>query len=746
MMNEIDKDSRPECAKCPLRDRPFVGGWGDEGGGVMCIGEAPGEDEAKHGRPFIGKSGQFLSELIKSMGFSRANTYDTNVVKCHPPGNRKPTKKMIDCCRSILVQEIKDQKPEIIITLGGIAFHQFLPYSISGYHGTRIETAEGFTLIPMFHPAYALHKPAQKKVIEDDFKQTMKKPPLGHISGEYTLGTDSLILSTSRQAIDTETEGLDRDSPLIGAGFGNEGYTAYLEADDALAYLQYNPPDVAIMHNAKFDLQVFARNGIPLDQWKQIDDPMVLAYCMNRSNLGLKDLAVQELNLMMPRYEDVCPAKGTLRDVPVEDVAQYCGSDCDGTWRLFDALWDKATPRERNLYEKVDRPATLPITAMEMEGMRLDLDFLGQERERILQEMGEITNETESRWGLNDTIMRSPKQLGNFIHDELGIKLKKRTKATGQFQTDAGVLYPLADQHPAISIILKWKELEKLRGTYIEGIIKRQVDGILHTTFNQCRTASGRLSSSNPNLQVLPHAGGLRTMILAKEGNSLLSFDLSQIELHIVAHVSQDKRMLEMFAAGDVDIHDATSDLIFGDHEYEHRWIAKQANYAITYGGSYQALLGGRFIRFSANVITQELAEFVFNRYFELFPGVGQWLEITKANINKYGYVDTLYGRRRYFPKTNNPTIIRDNEREGINHIPQGTCADIVRMQMAAVLPIWTPMLQVHDELVFDVPDGKVEELIPRLRHAMINIDVPFSIKVDCAVGKNFGELREYNA
>ena len=387
---------------------------------------------------------------------------------------------------------------------------------------------------------------------------------------------------------------------------------------------------------------------------------------------------------------------------------------------------------------------------MERNGVALDLDLLRQMSHRLgkqtLKLEAEIYNSVGHQFNIN-----SPRQLGAVLFQELNLPPARKTKSG--YSTGAAILEELRGVHPVIELILEYRQLTKLKSTYIDAlpVLMNSKIGRVHTSFNQTRTATGRLSSSEPNLQNIPVRGELgkeiRRAFIAPPGSSLLAGDYSQIDLRVLAHLSQDKGLLSTFHR-DEDIHAATAARLFGvatsQVTPDMRRLAKTVNFGVIYGMSNYGLE-------QATKLSREEATRFITSYFDQHPDVKQYLEATKQQVRDKGYVQTLLGRRRYIPEINasNRQLREAAERMAINMPVQGTSADIIKV---AMINLYREMqkrqleskmlLQVHDELIFEVPHDELEEmrqLVPEIMSTALKLRVP--VKVDIKTGHNWGEM-----
>lgn len=523
-----------------------------------------------------------------------------------------------------------------------------------------------------------------------------------------------------------------------------------------------NPAIPKIGHNAKFDYAILQQAGLTvtpigfdtmLGEW--LTDPA-------SKHLGLKDLARHRLGVEMTPIENLI-GKGrnqiTLAQVPLEEAAAYGAADADMTLRL-------ATPLQRELQEKQLEQllqlelALIPVLAdMEREGILLDLDFFRQMSGELTRALAELEKQIHTLAGRPFNINSTP-QLSDVLFAELGLPREGVSKvSSGHYSTAAGVLESLrgADTTGIIDAILAYRELGKLRSTYVDALptMVNPVTGRVHTDFNQTGAVTGRIASSNPNLQNIPIrteiGRAIRRGFIARPGWVFVAADYSQVELRILAHVSQDAALIDAFLK-DQDIHRTTAAAVYRipveQVTFEQRRFAKAVNFGLMYGM-------GAFRLSRDSELTLAESENYIKEYFERFPGVRAYLDQTKEVARQRGYVETLLGRRRYFPifgvgdSARNAQAFARAEREAINHPIQGTAADIIKMAMVQLHQLLAAeyqarlVLQVHDELLVEAPEAEAEavrQLMQRVMSSAFVLRVP--LKVDTAIGRNWLELK----
>ena len=506
-----------------------------------------------------------------------------------------------------------------------------------------------------------------------------------------------------------------------------------------------------ITHHGKYEYQVLKRYNITLQG--MAFDTLLAAYLLYPGQaLGLKELVSEHLGVEMTRFDDLVAKGGSLGDVAINDVVAYAGADADFTLQLkqrFEPLL-----KEKglwSLFQDIEMPTQVLLAKMEREGVCIDQEYLKEielQFDKKLEKIKEkIYAEAERPFNLN-----SPQQLAAFLYDELGLPVLKKTK-TGR-STDASVLEKLKEAHSCIADLLIYRSLEKLQGTYVKALpaLLHPSDQRLHTSFNQSVVITGRLSSSSPNLQNIPIRSEegqkiRRAFIPSRPENKILSLDYSQIELRILAHLSQDQVMIKAFQNGQ-DIHQETAAMVFGCAvdavSKEQRYQAKAVNFGIIYGVSAFSLsqqLG----------ISNKDAKQIIEDYYQQFPTIKQFMDETIAQAREDGFVRTDFGRYRPLPDIKASQVQRRNfaERTAVNTRIQGTAADVMKLAMIRVDDLLSEggfksalIIQVHDELVLDVDAAEIEVLPDKIKTCMqevVDYDVP--LDVDAVLGDNWQEI-----
>lgn len=582
------------------------------------------------------------------------------------------------------------------------------------------------------------------------------------------------ISQASLFCFDTETTSLDPlTAKIVGMSFSVEAGSAaylplrhdYFDAPDQLDFaatlakvkpILENPDIKKVGQNLKYDQHVLANHDIALNGIAH--DTLLESYVFesHRSH-GMDDLAMRHLNVKTITFEDVA-GKGAkqvcFNQVTVETAAEYAAEDADITMQLHQVLYPQIAAnlsgdaKLEYIYSQIELPVSNILFTIERNGVLIDSHMLNRQSNEIGMKLVALEDQAYELAGQRFNL-GSPKQLQEILFGKLGIKPTKKTPS-GTPSTDEDVLQELALDHPLPKVLLEYRGLAKLKSTYTDKL-PRMINaetGRVHTCYNQAVAITGRLASSEPNLQNIPvrtqEGRRIREAFIAPEGSHIVSADYSQIELRIMAHLSQDEGMLYAFANNE-DIHRATAAEIFGVEriavDNEQRRYAKVINFGLIYGMSAFGLAQNLNIERSA-------AASYIERYFARYPGVRQYMQNTRELARQQGYVETYFGRRLWVPEINSPNGMRraGAERAAINAPMQGTAADLIKLAMIAV-DKWLKeenlqtklIMQVHDELVLEVPDAELELIkttLPQLMQNVAKLDVPLLTEV--GVGNNW--------
>lgn len=563
----------------------------------------------------------------------------------------------------------------------------------------------------------------------------------------------------------TETTGLDPFTiKMLGTSFSfAEGEAYYLDhrkfSASSLSELKKifeNEKIKKYGHDLKYDAEVLHKNGVELAG--VAFDTMIAAYLLNPGarTYDLDNLVKAKLKEKITPIEKLVGEgrkKTALEDVPVEEFSAYSGERAEATWRLVESL--RAELEENNfvkLFQEIEMPLLPVLAKMEIDGVKINTGLLKKYSTKAKNDLEKISEKiykvAKTRFNID-----SPIQLREILFDKLKISTAGISRGKTGISTAAGELEKIKGAHPIVNPIMDYRELAKLQSTYFEALPKMvdPTNGRIHTSFNQAITATGRLSSSNPNLQNIPvrsEAGQvIREAFIAPKGFKILAADYAHIELRIIASLANDEAMIAAFRSG-ADIHRQTASQIWGipleKVTPEIRQAAKTINFGVTYG------MGTRGLAEGAGITFEEAKNFIA-KYFTVYEGVRNFLDETREAAREQGYVETLFGRRRYLPEIYSPVpmIRSEAERMAINMPIQGTAADLMKLAMIKIadgLPKISPdskmILQVHDELVFEVPEKEIKKVARFVKKSMeeiIKLKVPIIAAVE--YGNNWGKM-----
>ncbi len=571
-------------------------------------------------------------------------------------------------------------------------------------------------------------------------------------------------------AFDLETTGLEFfNSKIVGLSisFSDSGYyIPFMFPEDELKKPEFTFEDFRVMyseifmdenikktgHNLKFDTLHMMYHGIQVNGIS--DDTMIISYLLypNRRAHKLKELSSEFLDYDQTGFDELTgrgKGKKSIADIGIEKTGHYCIDDSAVTLMLKEKLYKKLNEKElKSLYNDVEIPLSKVLTTIEFNGVKLDLDYLRSSSEFLSGEIAALEKELHKAAGY-DINLNSSQQLGVFLFEKMGLPTAKKTRKTGAYSTDIEVLHELRG-YPIVKSIIDYRSLTKLNSTFVEGILETVDDSErVHTSYNQTVAATGRLSSSNPNLQNIPvgETGGVsvRRGFIADEGNILLAADYSQVELRVMAHFSEDENLIDAFK-NKFDIHQYTADRVFGKDlfltDHERRKRAKIINFSVLYGSGPFSLSRELGVTYS------EAKEFI-DMYFEKYSGVRKFIDDVIAGCEDQLSVKTILGRTRTIPeiKSENKNVRDNGRRMAINTVIQGSAADIIKVAMINIdkklHKIKSRMvMQVHDELIFELPPDEEETLRTLVRDEMensIKLKVPLTVSIK--TGKNWEEM-----
>ncbi|MFP1830328.1 DNA polymerase I [Lonsdalea quercina] len=639
----------------------------------------------------------------------------------------------------------------------------------------QVELESGAWLSGKKSPVAAKSKPAVEEKSAPAVESALSQEGYVTILDEKTLETwINRLKSADVFAFDTETDSLDTLSAnLVGVSFSDKpGEAAYLplghdyldapaqmtceRALELLKPLLEDPAVLKVGQNLKYDRGVLARYNIELQG--MAFDTMLESYVLDSvgGRHDMDSMASRYLQHKTISFEEIA-GKGknqlTFNQIPLEQAAVYAAEDADVTLHLHQKLWEKLEkePELRNVFDNIDMPLVPILSRMERNGVLIDAGILAEHSKELTTRLAELEVEVHELAG-EPFNLSSTKQLQHILYEKLQLPVRKKTPK-GAPSTNEEVLAELALDYPLPKLILEYRGLAKLKSTYTDKLplMINPLTGRVHTSYHQAVTATGRLSSSDPNLQNIPvrneEGRRIRQAFIAREGYSIVAADYSQIELRIMAHLSRDAGLLRAFSEG-LDIHRATAAEVFGSPldkvTSEQRRSAKAINFGLIYGMSAFGLSR------QLNIPRNESQKYM-NLYFERYPGVQEYMERTREQAAEHGYVSTLDGRRLYLPEINarNAMSRKAAERAAINAPMQGTAADIIKKAMIAIdgwlqqqdEPLVTMIMQVHDELVFEVHDSVLEQSKAKIKALMegcMTLNVP--LRVDVGTGINWDQ------
>ena len=562
-------------------------------------------------------------------------------------------------------------------------------------------------------------------------------------------------------AFDTETTSLDaRVAKIVGFSFCFDEDEAYyvpiahnylgvgdqLQMEDAKEALEFLFRHKIIGQNLKYDFKILKYN-FGFKNLKAHGDTMIISWLLDSSlSAGLDNMAKRYFGYDMIKFKDVVKKGENFATVELVEATKYASEDAWMSLKLYNFFQDKLDEGLKKVAKEVEYPFINTLIDMEDIGIKVDLEFLQSLLDNANEKIAKLTDEiyklSDSEFNINST-----QQLGQILFEKLNLKASKKTK-TG-YSTNEKVLNELKDEHPIIPKLLEYREIYKLRSTYIKPLIelgKKDENNRIYTNFLQTGTTTGRLSSKNPNLQNIPVRTELgrevRRAFIAKDGYKLISIDYSQIELRLLAHFSQDSTLLEAFK-NDQDIHLQTAIKIFGeDRAKEMRSVAKSINFGLLYG------MGSRKLSQTIGVSVSEAKSYI-ESYFNSFPTVKNYLEEIKESAKRDNAIYTLIGRRRVFDYDSATAFEKASfERESVNTLFQGSAADLIKLSMNSLhqkidSSYASMLLQIHDELIFEVKDDRAKEFGEFAKDIMENIyklNVP--LKCSVSIGNNWGELK----
>ncbi|NOR57537.1 MAG: DNA polymerase I [Sulfurimonas sp.] len=712
----------------------------------------------------IGKVG--AEKLLVQYG-DLDNIY-ANIDEIKPPGIQKKLRESND--QAYMSKQLVTLKDDVLDELDFEEYKMDVEHPFLNIYDELVKY-ELNAVLRVLHAKNMVTQEAQEEAVGrvEDVKESE------NLSFKTTLITDEqelhkvleVLTPETIVAFDTETTGLEADKDkLVGFSFSFNDEEAFYVP---FAHFYLGVPDQVskeavarairkifnskvVGHNIKFDLH-FVSRFLNDDTLEVYADSMILAWLINpESALGLDKLSDKLLNHKMVAFKDTVKKGETFASVELEDASKYASEDAYITLKLFTLFNEKLKLQNADhLIEEsqnVEVPFISTLLGMEKEGIKLDAAFLEEFLVEVKETLSNLTKNIHQLAGSEFNI-NSTKQLGVILFEHLGLPVGKKTK-TG-YSTDEKVLNSLKDKHEIITSLLEYREVYKLYSTYIEPLLKlsrEDKNGRIHTSFVQTGTATGRLSSKNPNLQNIPARSALglkiREAFVAPEGKKLIGIDYSQIELRLLAHFSQDSVLVDAFRANK-DIHLQTAIALFGEEEApSKRAVAKTVNFGLLYG------MGQKKLSETLGITTKEAKE-IIEKYFESFPTVKTYFRSIVDNSKENGFIETLLKRRRYFDyETASPMFRAAYDRESVNSVFQGSASDLIKLSMNKIAKVIKEenlnakmLLQIHDELIFEVDANEAEALGEKFRDIMDSIyELNIPLEASMNIGDNWGQLK----
>lgn len=772
------------CDDCTLRGPQPVSGWGNPNQPqVMAIGEAPGKEEDQQSKSFVGQSGQLLRRLVKHYGLNTDSIYYTNVCKCRPMENRTPTAKEIDCCLPDLLREISDINPQFILALGATAGRALFP-DFKGVHKSRghlMQTVcingETYPGMVSLHPAICLHR-GKDQMFMDIATDIRKASWLinGHYDdAEHITGT-TVVEShgTAKQAIDIlkhadtvaydwETTGLDpnRDEGFC-LSLSHEPQQAIVfpvhwvrEYREELSEIFNNEDITIVAFNTIFDAGFNRREGLPpiVDE-----DPMYIHYMLDERK---QQRSLEKLSsdfLMAPPYESQMLAeyetdkKNMIRDVPREVIYEYAGKDADYCLRLYNLLYPELErhPRLLQVYRKILLPSAIFLEKVKRHGILIDQERLYR---LSLNLMNDIQTSKDILRDMTDPGFNpnSHPQVHEVLWDELGLKepkIPKRKPRSADTASREALMNDLPNNSRGYKFVSTLHEY-KLRYHQLSRYIRKlpdfiQEDGRIRPSFHLDRTETGRLSATDPPIQQWPKEDTFRSLVKAAPDYRLIKADYSQVEMRMAALYGRDEKLAEMLRSD--DFHTSMASRAFGVSvdrvTKEMRDAAKAVSFGLLYGMHEKQL--------AANTgLSPEDAQQFVEDYKALMPGVQRWIKRVKGDVQRKGFVESLFGRRRRFPLITKQNL-DDLFREAVNFPIQSAASDLALIMSRKLQERIDRhgydahiIILMHDEVVIEAHKDQIDDLVVLVRETMEDVPfeteglgVPFPIDID--VGSNW--------
>jgi len=769
-----------------LKGKRRVEPEGDLNAEIVLVGEAPGEEEERQGRPFVGYSGKILRAVLEVLGINDSSLYITNVVKCRPPNNQL-TKEIVKCCRVNLEKELMGLKrKKLIIALGATAKEFFsIPGSMNEARGQIVDTKYGKVLVT-WHPAYRLMFYRDSVLEVSPYEQFVRELARGDIfvkqdrlykkvnfrvaEGEE-LGRVLSVVTGKAVALDFETLGVDPwyggfKVLTVGLAVDGECYVVDLERlgeERSKSFMKelFERVGKVVVYNAGFDVGI----GVKEYGWQicgmDIDDVQVMYYLLSGKavpGVSLKRLVLDYLDI--GQY-GIDWKKVSMKDLPREKLYEYNAIDAYATLKLYELFMErlKKAPLQwskifggtaRGLYhayEEVVKKVLSLCIELQTSGMYVDVDYLMRLRKELEERKAEFLK------GVVGVNLNSPKQVLEWLR-QVGVEVDSTGKEVLEELLKKKALSEEAKAR--INKLLEYRLIEKMLGTYVEPFLEKWIssDGCVHSKFSVVATDTGRLASAEPNLMNVPTRLGpmVEKAFVSRFGENgrIIKADFSQHELRVACQYSKDRKMKEFFESG-VDIHAKVAVELYGmpadapeEVKKEYRRRAKSYNFGVIYGMSYVSI--SRDLSVSI-----EEAKKMLERYFQIFPGLKVWLDNVRAFVRKVGYVRTMFGRFRWIDPVGD---VEGWGQKSVNTPVQSAASDIAALTAWRIVErLYREGFQgrvvnfVHDSVLVDCPDEEVEEICRIIKEEVKNIELPdgkfVEFDIDVEVGRSWGECKE---
>lgn len=841
-------------------------GCGPKNAQIALVGERPGREEHRRGKPFVGPAGREMDRYLLRANIDRADCYVTNLLKDYREGDPDPTPTEIMDQEPALLEELWGVQPAFIGAIGRFSARYFLgDISMESAHGLAFkkkvwDSDTDTVVVPIYHPAAGLYDPEMQALIQDDFLhlghyvsgRLPARPPVDEFpEPEYTELTDADAKAIQYlfvgNTIAVDTEGDERDPWCLSFSSDGRGSAYVIRAGSKRALRSFGEAilvnnSLVVLHNSLYDIPVLRALGIKVPRYT---DTMVMAYLLQLEPQGLKPLSYRHMGMAMQDYQDVIrepsrrlmleylatasktdwgpapeyiefeagqarvkkphslnrritsilkdletkedtdprdrwkkiqrelrgpaeealgvPPRPTLDDIPLPKAIYYAGRDADATRRLLPVLEERVQVMELDPVLDMDLAIIPMVERMQANGIAIDVEHF---RRLSVQFQAECDRRVHQIYEVTGRVLNpgSSVQVEKFLFKDLKLVPGKRTKGGGHYSTGDKILWALAREHPVVPAIIEYRKYAKLRNSFAD-VLPRLVhpDGRIRCTLRITRVNSGRLAASEPALQQQPAKAEdrIREGFVAPPGRRLAAWDLDQVEMRVMAHESQDPKMLDLFRTGR-DIHSATAAAMFGVRledvdPLKHRYPAKRVGFGIVNGltgaGLQEQMVVNGIYTYSVDDCTRFIAD-----WFEIYPGVKEMQARKRTEARRHGYVRDISGRVRYLPGvwSDIPRIREAALRMSHAHAIQAGAQSIIKKAMKLIWDLlqdtlWPvgvdaePLLQIHDELLFEIPDddaswGMLNAFVVGAFESAVQLSVPITAKG--GYGCNWGAVK----